>query len=350
MTDREFYKAVRTSMRSDIQENFINKIVDSDIKLGAKLMMSKVNNFKPMTGFVLEDLLEDQNEIIWLDTMICGTIHYILNMQISEWMHNGIDISIDQLDIKDKMSEYQSVSDRCKEEFLESFVDISLPHDLFDRNKTFLQYADLIKFAKYIPDQQEIERLKEWSVDFVEQTKIVCRALIAKKKLSQSKFIVYQDRPAEGGKQDPIFKRFYWWQEECVNGMKDKFGIVVEKRSFKELGKKAKEIPDTEAEEDRRRVPPARDAVSGLLQPERRHVPRVPAKGFGEPEPAQRAGAADQPGPILRGCLFLCFDGRFRERRAHHCPSPGCEGSCDRGARQLEPSDPLAPERGDPGD
>ena len=83
----------------------------------------------------------------------------------------------------------------------------------------------------------------------IEQTRIICRALTTKRKLSQSKFIVYQDRPAEGGKQDPIFKRFYWWQEECVNNMKDKFGVVIEKRSFKELGKKAKEIPDTEAEE-----------------------------------------------------------------------------------------------------
>jgi len=83
----------------------------------------------------------------------------------------------------------------------------------------------------------------------IEQTKIVCRALIAKKKLSQSKFIVYQDRPGEGGMQDEIFKRFYWWQERCVNRMKDKFGIVIEKRSFKELGKRAKEIPNTEAEE-----------------------------------------------------------------------------------------------------
>ncbi len=48
-------------------------------------------------------------------------------------------------------------------------------HDeqLKQRLDEILSTCDLIKFAKYIPDQQEIERLKEWSVDFVEQTKIV---------------------------------------------------------------------------------------------------------------------------------------------------------------------------------
>lgn len=82
----------------------------------------------------------------------------------------------------------------------------------------------------------------------LEQSKIVCRTLAIKKKLSQSKFIVYQDRPGEGGKQDPIFKRFFWWQDTCINLMKEKFGIAVEKRSFKELGRKAMDIPDSEAE------------------------------------------------------------------------------------------------------
>lgn len=44
---------------------------------------------------------------------------------------------------------------------------------LKQRLHEILSTCDLVKFAKYIPDQQEIERLKEWSVDFVQQTKIV---------------------------------------------------------------------------------------------------------------------------------------------------------------------------------
>jgi len=124
MTTREFYKAVRTSMRADVQENFINKVTDPDLQLASKMMMSKLNNFKPITTFTLEDLLDDPEVGLWLDTLVCGTVMYTINMQVSEWMHNGVDIQIDSLDIKDKMSEYQSVADRCKEEFMESLESI----------------------------------------------------------------------------------------------------------------------------------------------------------------------------------------------------------------------------------
>ena len=39
--------------------------------------------------------------------------------------------------------------------------------------KDMLTVSDLIKFAKYIPQQDEIERIKQEAVDFVQQTKIV---------------------------------------------------------------------------------------------------------------------------------------------------------------------------------
>jgi len=89
-----------------------------------------------------------------------------------------------------------------------------------------------------------IEVLAPYSLD---HSKVICRALAVKKRLSQSKFISYQDRPGEGGKQDSIFRRFYWWQAKCLEAMKKKFGITVEKRSYRELAKKAMEIPDVEA-------------------------------------------------------------------------------------------------------
>jgi hypothetical protein len=81
----------------------------------------------------------------------------------------------------------------------------------------------------------------------LDQSKVICRALATRRKLSQSKFVVYQDKPGEGGKQDSIFRRFFWWQDKCVEGLRNKFGIRVEKRSFKDLGKKARGIPDFEA-------------------------------------------------------------------------------------------------------
>ncbi len=80
------------------------------------------------------------------------------------------------------------------------------------------------------------------------QAKHVCRALAVKRELTQSKFLVYQDNPGEGF-QPEIFKRFYWWEDECSERIKDKFGISIVKKSFRELGARAKEIPDSDAQE-----------------------------------------------------------------------------------------------------
>ena len=89
-----------------------------------------------------------------------------------------------------------------------------------------------------------IEVLAPYSL---EHSKVICKALATKRKLSQSKFITYQDKPGEGGKQDSIFRRFYWWQAKCLETMKKKFGVTVEKRSYRELARNAMEIPDSEA-------------------------------------------------------------------------------------------------------
>lgn len=82
----------------------------------------------------------------------------------------------------------------------------------------------------------------------LESTKKVCKGLRTRKQLSQSKFVVYQDKPGEGGQQDPIFKRFYWWTDRCVDTMEEKFGVNLDRRSFEKLGARAESIPDSEAD------------------------------------------------------------------------------------------------------
>lgn len=82
----------------------------------------------------------------------------------------------------------------------------------------------------------------------LEKTKQACRAFALRRQLKQSKILVYQDNPAsEGGNQDEIFKRFYWWEPECLNLLQEKFGIKVVKKSFKNLATEAKNISDEEA-------------------------------------------------------------------------------------------------------
>ena len=81
------------------------------------------------------------------------------------------------------------------------------------------------------------------------QTKKIVAALRVKRELASAKFVVFQDDPGEGA-QAPIFKRFYWWEDECTQRMADKFGVAIEKRSFLELGAKAKEISDDVAQRE----------------------------------------------------------------------------------------------------
>jgi hypothetical protein len=80
----------------------------------------------------------------------------------------------------------------------------------------------------------------------LEQTKIICKALAQKRELATTRFLVYQDNPGEGF-QASIFKRFYWWEDECTQRIKARFGVEIVRKSFKELGEIAKAIPDAEA-------------------------------------------------------------------------------------------------------
>ncbi|MEI6241136.1 MAG: hypothetical protein WCR51_12160 [Planctomycetia bacterium] len=79
------------------------------------------------------------------------------------------------------------------------------------------------------------------------QARRVCAGLQVKRELATGKFVVYQDDPGDG-MQAPIFKRFYWWEDECSQRILDQFGLRIEKRSFKDLGARAKAIPDAAAE------------------------------------------------------------------------------------------------------
>ena len=104
----------------------------------------------------------------------------------------------------------------------------------------------------------------------LEKTKQVCRAFALKRQLTKSKFLVFQDNPASGGgNQDEIFKRFYWWEPECIQAIEEKFGVSVVKKSFKALAAEAKAIPDEAAqavwEEKKASTPVGRLSTRAIL-------------------------------------------------------------------------------------
>ncbi len=86
----------------------------------------------------------------------------------------------------------------------------------------------------------------------LQQARTLCAALAVKKELASTKFLIFQDNPGEGFQPD-IFKCFYWWEKECTDLIKKRFGVEIVRRSFKKLGADAKQIPDAEAKKEWKR-------------------------------------------------------------------------------------------------
>jgi len=125
---------------------------------------------------------------------------------------------------------------------VEAFRDVDLPILFVTAESGTLSMWDW-EIAEYLKSHG-IQTIAPYNP---QQTQNVCAALAVRRELQQTKFLVYQDDPGEGF-QAPIFKRFYWWEEECSRRLRDKFGVAVVKKSFRELGEKAKSIPDAEAD------------------------------------------------------------------------------------------------------
>ncbi|MFW6138809.1 MAG: hypothetical protein ACOC7U_06530, partial [Spirochaetota bacterium] len=109
-------------------------------------------------------------------------------------------------------------------------------------------------------------RVRVFTPYSVELTRAICRALGLKTEMQQTSFLMFQDTPGEG-MQASIFKRFFWWEEDCIRLIKQKFGIEITKKSFQSLGQQAQKIPDHEAEEViKRRDIHTRDVPPGALK------------------------------------------------------------------------------------
>lgn len=80
----------------------------------------------------------------------------------------------------------------------------------------------------------------------VELAKTIFKALALKRELKHQKFLVFHDSKGEGLIAEQ-FKIFYWWNDECIKDMHDKFGVTIVHKSYKALGEKAKAITDEAA-------------------------------------------------------------------------------------------------------
>jgi len=90
----------------------------------------------------------------------------------------------------------------------------------------------------------------------------ICRSLATKEALARSTMLAYQD-DLGAGMQPEIFKRFYWWEDECVQDMQETFGVTIERRSFRELAARAAAVSDARVEDAEARFA-ARTPIMGL--------------------------------------------------------------------------------------
>ncbi len=83
----------------------------------------------------------------------------------------------------------------------------------------------------------------------------VLRGLAVRQTLPRSRMLAYLD-DLGAGMQPDIFKRFYWWEEECVSDLQQRLGVTVERRSWRELAARAAAVPEAAVVEAHERISP----------------------------------------------------------------------------------------------
>jgi hypothetical protein len=101
----------------------------------------------------------------------------------------------------------------------------------------------------------------------------VIRSLGARRTVAGATMLAYQD-DLGGGKQPDIFKRFYWWEDECVSDLQRQFGIRIQRRSFRELARRAAAVPASRVDATALRIAPNVPMV-GLVSEARANALRL---------------------------------------------------------------------------
>jgi L-fucose isomerase-like protein len=108
------------------------------------------------------------------------------------------------------------------------------------------EFGTMLMWDWEIASYLRSEGIETFAPNSLEQSQKILKILAVKREIGKAKFMVFQDNPGEGF-QAPIFKRFYWWEDECTQRIMDMFGVQIEKKSFKTLGDYANSLPDEDA-------------------------------------------------------------------------------------------------------
>jgi len=103
------------------------------------------------------------------------------------------------------------------------------------------------EIVSFLREETDLTVFSPYRTDLAE---IIMRALAAKKNMQKGmRFLMFQDSPGEG-MQSGIFKRFYWWENDCTEQIESNFGLKIIYRSYKELNVNAQKISDERADKE----------------------------------------------------------------------------------------------------
>lgn len=96
----------------------------------------------------------------------------------------------------------------------------------------------------YLREEAGLNVLTPYNEDLA---RVILRSLAARRTMwDGAKFLMMQDDPGEG-MQAYIFKRFYWWEEECTRQIQAAFGIQIVYRSWKRVNEAAAQVSNADA-------------------------------------------------------------------------------------------------------
>lgn len=101
------------------------------------------------------------------------------------------------------------------------------------------------EIVNYMKEKLHLTVFAPYSTEMAE---VVMRAMAASRNMKlDSTYLIFQNTPGEG-KQAYIFKKFYWWEKECIENIESVFGVKFVFKDWKLLNIQAAKISDSEAE------------------------------------------------------------------------------------------------------
>lgn len=123
MTDKEIQNIVSAQSLGLIRSGTIDGLVDAptlpEVGIAINLAMGEINITPPITRLSLQDMWNNSS---YQYLLTIGTAKYLILTLFNDWVHNGLDATVDQFTINNRMADYSSLLDRYTTEFSDRLV------------------------------------------------------------------------------------------------------------------------------------------------------------------------------------------------------------------------------------